>query len=165
VTPRQEPKNRKAKHSPSSAAWRFPSVTWNPGPCRAAPAGKNARPGRRAGTSGGYPVAILSCCTRCAIRSIISDLWSYGDSNPRPLACHRKSPGFTGLRRAHRSQRQRPSRLRPRPAAVKKRGRPAGCGPGESASANDRSHGHPTCCPGSPRDARCRRVASRPTVN
>jgi hypothetical protein len=36
--------------------------------------------------------------------------------------------------------------------------------PGESASANDRSYGHPACCSGSARDARCRRVASRPTV-
>jgi hypothetical protein len=36
--------------------------------------------------------------------------------------------------------------------------------PGESASANGRSHGHPACCSGLARDARCRRVAYRPAV-
>jgi hypothetical protein len=37
---------------------------------------------------GGY-AAVLYCCTQLSSRSnYASELWSYGDSNPRPLACH-----------------------------------------------------------------------------
>jgi hypothetical protein len=36
--------------------------------------------------------AVLYCCTRRSIRSnYYPELWSYGDSNPRPLACHQQA--------------------------------------------------------------------------
>jgi hypothetical protein len=57
-------------------------------------------------------------------------------------AGHVSVTGFTGLRRGQQSQRQRPSRLRPRPAAFRRARPTAGCGPREPASANGRSHGH-----------------------
>ena len=43
----------------------------------------------------GPPTAVLCCCTRLNPGLIFSnrtfDLWSYGDSNSRPLACHQQA--------------------------------------------------------------------------
>jgi hypothetical protein len=70
------------------------------------------------------------------------------------LACGEPS-GVNGSRR-HGSGRglQRSEQL----------GRLHECGLREPASANGRSHEHPACYSGWARDARCRQVASRPTV-
>jgi hypothetical protein len=58
--------------------------------CPASSHSRGKRPDPNARTAAqSAAVAVSFCCTRCSIRSnFASELWSYGDSNPRPLACH-----------------------------------------------------------------------------
>jgi hypothetical protein len=115
-------------------------------------------------------VSSAHCCSTLLLYSpsrlsnYVSDLWSYGDSNPRPLACHRNAPGFTGCSlpsRGSGSHRSGTGRSLQRP---ENRGRLRDTVSREFSLSERRSHGHPARCSGPGRDARCRRVASRPTV-
>jgi hypothetical protein len=123
---RRQPNKRRASPVQRAPRSQLTRVSLTANSCGSVPASHVQNDGRMTvkrswNPSGGPPTITLTWYF----------VWSYGDSNPRPLACHRKPSRFTGLQRAQWSQRQRPSRLRRRPAAVKKRGRLQDAVPGE----------------------------------